>query len=169
MDATDKAQEILQGLHYNFTAFTLEDFLLAAGRAKGRILKAFACDLPTDVLGGWLTDDAAPMEYIFYKKDLPEIQQIHIQLHEVSHFLMGHETRRINRQALIQAEDQGPALILGEILQLRSNISTVLEVEAETLASLIQKQVIRHSNMGLLTQNKAPFVGLTDFLKDMGK
>lgn len=168
MDANTKARNILQALHFDFTDFTLAGFLQAAGRSKGRHIEVFACDLPANVFGGWLTDEAAPMEYIFYQKGLPEIQQIHVQLHEVAHFLMGHPTRRINRQALIEAASDAVELLLSELAQLRSSRPSDLESEAETLSSMIQKQAIRYSKVGLLTRHSTSTGELADFLKEMG-
>lgn len=169
MDVDVKARKVLKELGFEFATFTLESFLQAAGRSRGRSIEVFACDLPTDVLGVWLTDTVVPTEYIFYQKGLPDIQQIHVQLHEVSHFLMGHQTRRINRQALIEAAQRGtPISLLEEIVQLRSPRIAAWEVEAETLSSLIQKQAIRYSTVGLLTQHSTHEEQLTDFLRGMG-
>ena len=169
MDIYSKARKVLQDLNFDFSTFTLEGFLQAAGRLKDRKIEVVPCNLPPDVLGIWLTDEAEPVEYISYQKGLPEIQQIHVQLHEVSHFLMGHKTHRINRQAMIEAAGQGDVSFLDEITQLRSSQTTTWEMEAETLSSMIQKHVIRHSRLGLLTYHNAPAGELANFLREMGK
>lgn len=168
MNVNAKARKVLQELNFDFSIFTLDGFLQAAGRSKGRQIEVVPCNLPPDVLGIWLTDETAPVEYISYQRRLPEIQQIHVQLHEVSHFLMGHETRRINRQAIIEAAGRGDVSLLDEVTQLRSSQTTNWEKEAETLSSMIQKQVIRHSKLDLLTYHNAPAGELASFLREMG-
>ncbi len=115
-----------------------------------------------------ISDDDAPLEYIFYRNNVSKTHQIHIQLHELSHFLLGHPTLKISRKAIDDVVAGTASLPLGEKICLRSPQIADLETEAEALASMIQKRVIQNSKIGLLVDDTSAEEKLADFLKKMG-
>ena len=168
MDARFEAEKILRELRFDFTAFTLDGFLRFVGETKGREMIAIPWSMPPTLFGAWISDGDEPKEYIFYRNDVSSIHQIHIQLHELSHFLFGHPTIRINRQFIADVIAGTASLPFDDLLQLRSPKRTDFDTQAETLANLIQERVIRNSQIDRLIHDTSPEEKLAHFLKTMG-
>ncbi len=168
MNTNSTAQKILKELRFDFATFTMEGLLRHVSAIKGREILTAPWDMPGTLFGAWMTDANEAREYIFYRKNVSEAHQIHIQLHELSHFLLGHETHRINRETIIEAAAGRTSLPFIELSQLRSPKLADLETEAETLTSLIQESAIRNSKIDQLIQDTALEEKLADFLKKMG-
>ena len=166
MDAKSKANKIIQELGYDFRAFTIEGFVRYIGETKGREIITIPWAMPPMLFGAWISDEE-PREYIFYRNDVSGIHQIHIQLHELSHFLFGHPTLQINQKLITDVASGQTSLPFADLPRLRSPNKTTIETEAETLASLIQKQVIQNSQMDRLTHFSVEGT-LADYLKAMG-
>jgi len=115
-----------------------------------------------------MSDDEAPREYIFYRDNVPALHQVHIQLHELSHYLLGHVTIQINRQMIAEVLSGEASLPISELLQLRSPVQSDLEAQAEVLASLIQERCIKSSNLNQLASDLSSEKKLAAFLKTMG-
>jgi len=166
-----KAQRIVDALHMDFRQFTMPQFIMHIEQAKGRKILLLPLPLPLHVDGAWVSDAERPHEYIFYDSNLPPIQQIHTQLHEVGHFLSGHKTLQITSENL-------PELILAVRHQtMSSTLSGLLmrsvtegnaedEAEAEAVATIIQSRVIQASRIHELSMRSSDHV--TRFLHDMG-
>lgn len=170
MGANTKAKKILKDLNFDFSTFTMDGFLQAVGQAKGREIIALPWEMPSTLFGAWISDDDQAAEYIFYRYNVPQVHQIHIQLHELSHFLFGHTTFKINREIISKVVAGTASLPFAESPLLRSPASADLEIEAETLASLIQEQVILNSGVNLLAySNSFPEEKLVNFMKTMGQ
>jgi hypothetical protein len=167
MDAKAKANQILQELGYDFRVFTIEGFVRHVGETSGREIITIPWAMPPMLFGAWISDEE-PREYIFYRNDVSGIHQIHIQLHELSHFLFGHPTLQINQKLIADVASGQTSLPFADLPRLRSPNKTSIETEAETLASLIQKQVIQNSQLDQLTHFSAEGT-LADYLKAMGK
>src|SRR3989337_2451240 len=105
MDAKSRAEKILKELGYDFHTFSIEGFISFVSQNKGREIITIPWGMPATLFGAWVSDDEEPREYIFYRDDVPVIHQVHIQLHELSHFLLGHRTLRINRNGLMEIYD----------------------------------------------------------------
>ncbi len=90
----------LEELNYDFRHFSMEDFVNWIGKIKNRELLFFAFPMPPRMFGAWVSDEEYNREYFFYRKGVPPIHQVHIQLHEIAHFLCNHETLRVNSAVL---------------------------------------------------------------------
>jgi hypothetical protein len=88
-------------------------------------------------------------------------------LHELAHFLCGHPTLQVTQELLNRVAAEKAALPFADLPQLRSASKAQMEAEAETLADLIQKRVIRHSHIDRLTRDTASEEKLADFLKTL--
>ena len=161
------AEKILAELHYDFRRFTIGGFLASVGENKGREIIATPWPMPRKIFGAWLSDDEEPREYIFYRDNVPVIHQIHIQLHELAHFLLQHPTLRINQKLIAEVLDGQTSLPFGDSLKLRSPNQNPIEKEAEELADLIQRQVIENLQLAQLSQSTSQRT-LADFLKQIG-
>ena len=171
MSANAKAQTILKEIGFDFTAFTMDGFLRAVGEKKKREIIAIPWNMPSALFGAWISDGNEPREYIFYRNDVLEAHQIHIQLHELSHFLFGHPTLSINKQKISEVVSGISSLPFVELPRLRASSSksvAALETEAEVLANLIQEKAIQNSKIDLLIHNTQNEEKLARFLKGMG-
>ena len=174
MSANSKATKILKELNFDFTTFTMDGFLRRVSQARGREIITIPWNMPTTLFGAWISDADQPREYIFYRNDLPRVHQIHIQLHELSHFLFGHPTLRINQKRIADAVAGKAPLPFDEIIQFRAPRFVTVEepenvdVEAESLAHLIQEQVVRRASLAQLTSDLSIEQNFADFVKTLG-
>jgi hypothetical protein len=167
MDARSKGEKVLRELRFDFQTFTIERFIRFVSEAKGRAVITIPWKMPSTLFGAWLSDEDEPNEYIFYRRNVPLTHQIHIQLHEISHFLFGHPTLKINQKLIADVLANRASLPFAELPRLRSTEKNDIETEAEILADLIQKRVIQHSQLGQLTRFSSEGT-LADFLKTLG-
>jgi hypothetical protein len=169
MRTTSKAEQILKELKFDFSAFSMEAFIRHVGQHKGREIISIPWEqkMPRGVFGAWMLDADNPVAYIFYRSDLVPMHKIHVQLHELAHFLFDHPTLALNREALDQIAAGKAPLPLSDLPHLRSATHTQIDVEAETLADLIQERVIRLASIDRLVHSEAPEEKLADFLKTM--
>lgn len=163
-----RPQKILTSLKFNFATFTMDAFLDAIRQSKGREIITIPWDMPSMLFGAWVSDGDEAREYIFYRNNVPETHQIHIQLHELSHYLLEHPTLQINRKMIAEVVSGTTSLPFAELPQLRSAKHADMEVEAETLASLIQQKIIQHSKLGSLIHLTSQEENLANFLKKVG-
>ncbi len=163
-----ESEGILRELQFDFSSFTIESFIQCIGEAKGRQIITIPWDMPPTLFGAWISDEEEPNEYIFYRRNVPVIHQIHIQLHELSHFLFGHPTLQINRKLIAEVVAGTAFLPFTELPQLRSPKRADVETAAETLANLIQERAIRNSRLDELTHALSSDERLVNFVKTMG-
>ncbi len=168
MNTKLNAERIVRELRYDFHTFSIDRFISFVGDAKGREIIAIPWKMPPTLFGAWMSDGDEPKEYIFYRDNVPLLHQIHIQLHELSHFLLGHPTLQINRTKIAEVLERKSSLPFDELPRLRSSDKTDLEMQAETLAALIQKRVIQHSSLDQLNNDLSSEEKLANFLKTMG-
>lgn len=168
MSVASTAGKVLAELHYNFQSFTIGDFVAHIGQARGREIITLPWRMPPALFGAWLSDADELKEYIFYRDNVPAIHQIHIQLHELSHLLLGHPTLQINRSMIAKVLEGEAHLPFAELPRLRSPHRDDPEIEAETLAGLIQKEVIQKASLDRLVNDLSSEVKLAHFLQTMG-
>lgn len=162
------AERALKELHYDFRAFSIRGLISHISELKGREIITIPWAMPATVFGAWMSDDEEPKEYIFYRDNAPTIHQVHIQLHELSHLLLGHPTLRINRKMIAEVFEEKGFLPFTDLLRLRSPNQAECETQAEMLATLIQERVIQNSNMNQLLNDLSSEEKLANFLKTMG-
>lgn len=163
-----KAEKIIRDIDFDFPSFTIEEFIGRISALKGREIFMVPWDMPATLFGAWMSDGEEPKEYVFYRSNLPLIHQIHIQLHELAHLLLGHPTLKIDRKLIMAVLKGEEALPFSDMVLLRSPKLVELETEAETLASVIQEQVIRHDQLLRLTQDISSDEKLSRFLAALG-
>lgn len=168
MEPSPQARKILNDLNYNFRAFTIDHFIMWIEAYKSRRLIMIPWKMPSGMFGAWMSDGDEPREYIFYRDDVTLLHQIHIQLHELAHFLCGHPTKAITRQSLQESRAGIRELPFNDLVKLRSSEINTFEHEAESLASLIQEQVIRHSHIQQLTRGISSDEKIAEYLIDLG-
>jgi hypothetical protein len=168
MNDKARAEGVLKALGYDFHHFSIGGFISFVSEAKKRQIITIPWNMPSTLFGAWMSDGEEPKEYIFYRDDVPLIHQVHIQLHELSHFLLGHPTLLINRKRLSQLLERKASLPFDELPRLRSSENSEYETQAETLAALIQKHVIKSSSIDQLLDDLSSEHKLASFLQVMG-
>src|SRR5258706_1123413 len=168
MDTKLNAERILNELRYDFHTFSIERFISFVGETKRREIITIPWRMPPTLFGAWMSDGEETKEYIFYRDNVPLMHQGHIQLHELFHFFLGHPTLMIKRTKITDVFEKKASFPFDELPRLRSSDKTILEIQAETLAALIQKQVIQYSSLDQLNNDLSSEVKLANFLKTMG-
>lgn len=140
---------VLNQLNYDFSRFTLDDFVAHISQQTGCNIFLFPFAAQGAFLGAWVSDDESDNEYIFYEASLSSIHKVHTILHELAHFLLGHQTRTIT-EAEIMAIAEGRAS-LPEMTAFRQKTSSKQEQEAETLAASIFTRVLAEADHAATT------------------
>jgi hypothetical protein len=174
-DVEARMQALLDSLQYNFESFTIEGFVEWVARRRGRPIAFVPRALPSKVFGAWVKGEGVSVgalleivptavvfgadlqgdgvDVVFYEIDTPAVHRGHNQIHEIGHIICDHPT------ASVGAEQVEPLLrSVGtvdradlESLLLRSAHSDEHEQEAETIASFIRVEAIRHNRLKELT------------------
>ena len=168
MQAQSQAEKILRELDYDFASFDLDDFLRFVGRRNGCEIVPIPWEgMPLGIFGMWLRDRQEPLIYILYRCNVPLMHQVHIQLHEVAHFLLGHFAPDIS-QDLVYAIINGKVLPpFDKMTLLRADKKTPQDIDAETLTNLIQQKVVQQAGLSRLTVNLSTEERLANFLRGM--
>lgn len=169
MSIEARMKALLDGLDYDFSHFTMDDFINWVQAYKGRQISFIPWDMPPGMFGVWMSDADEAIEHVFIDRNIPPLHKVHIQLHELSHIVCDHPTARLTkaemRMLLLQAADNPE--ILNEVL-LRAPAKKELEQEAEMLASLIQHQVIAHQRLQQLSIAASSLESIIDHLEALG-
>jgi hypothetical protein len=168
VEPSQQAKKILSELNYDFRDFTIDHFIDWIETVRGRKFILYPWTMPSGMFGAWMTDGDEPKEYIFYRDSISRLHQIHVILHELSHFLCGHPTKTITKKLIQESRNSGRVLPFNDLVQLRSLETSIYEHEAESLASLIQNQVIRYSQIERLTRGISSDENIADYLNDLG-
>jgi hypothetical protein len=163
-----RAKKTLNELNYDFRDFTIDHFIDWIETVRGRKFTLVPWSMPSGMFGAWMTDGDEPREYIFYRDNISHLHQIHVILHELSHYLCGHPTKTITKELIQESRNSGRVLPFNDLVKLRSMETSAYEHEAESLASLIQNQVIRYSQLEQLTRGISSDENIADYLNDLG-
>ena len=168
VEPSPQARKILSELNYDFRAFTISHFIKWIEAIKGRDILLCPWKMPSGLFGAWMSDGENPREFFFFRENAERLFQIHIQLHELSHYLCGHPTKKITKKQIQEALEKGIALPFDELVKLRSPEMSAYEYDAESLASLIQEQIIRNSQIEQLTRGISSDKKVANSLKHLG-
>lgn len=140
---------------YDLSTFRLESFAKWVEAKRRRPIQFVPLRFPSAVSGGWLKFDDEDL--VFYEKDALPIYQVHVQLHELSHMLCGHQSITIDNDINISTADQfidylselfeNPGQFEDEsaLVGFRSNRSSAEEFEAEYLSTrILERCSVRH-------------------------
>jgi hypothetical protein len=147
-DVYARMKALLDEMDFDFSQFTMERFAAWVQERHDRKIRFTRWEMPPGMFGVWMSDAEEPVEHVFIDKNAPPLQAAHIQLHELGHILCGHPTARltVSEMADLLTKSVTNPAVLEEAL-LRAPNKGEWEQEAETLAALIQDQVIRHQRL----------------------
>jgi hypothetical protein len=169
MSVEARMKALLDSLDYDFSRFTMDDFIDWVQAYKGRRISFIPWDMPPGMFGVWMSDADEAVEHVFIDKNTPPLHKVHIQLHELGHIVCDHPTARLTKaemQTLLLQAVENPD-ILSEVL-LRAPAKKEMEQEAEMLAALIQHQVIAHKRMQQLSIAASSNESVIDHLESLG-
>ncbi len=106
--------------------------------------------------GVWLSGPRS--DYIFFEKETASVHQSHIILHELSHILLGHQTVHV----------QEKVIPTDRVLMRRMRCESRDEKEAEELATAIQRMIIEHDGMSVLTSRVSTAPVWSDLVHGLG-
>lgn len=152
MSTHARMKAVLAELGYDFRQFTMDHFVAWVQERKRREIQFIPWHMPPGMFGLWMSDAEDPYEHVFFDSAAPPLHQVHIQLHELAHIICDHPTARLTQaemEDLLRRAVSNPE-ILNEVL-LRAPNQAEMEKEAETLAALIQEQVIHHEHLQQLS------------------
>ena len=136
-----RMKALLTELDYDFSRFTLDGFARWLAKRRGRPIVFVPWEMPPNLSGAWVASDG--QDYIFFDQDTQPIHQTHIKLHEMAHILCDHPTVRVEPEQALFHPTVADSSVSKALL--RSTHSDQEEQEAETLATLIQEQILRHA------------------------
>lgn len=126
---------------YDFRHFTLENFADWLSRRRGRTIEFWPLlskfGHKENLMGFWAV--ICGVDCIAYLENTLPIHQLHIQLHELAHLLLGHSTAEFQGWEDLQQWPEGIRMRLGNIER-----SSQDEWEAETLACQLFHEIMRH-------------------------
>jgi hypothetical protein len=174
MDVIKKAQKIIDGLPLDFQEFSMERFVEAVQRFTGCRLFMFA--IPMEPQGVWVRDEHEPNVYIFYNTNLSPIHQVNAQLHEIGHFLFGHQTLRVPQGSLAeliqivktQIASDSSMLLMRDLEGADQPDYDRMEDEAEAIAIVVQTRAIQASRLKQLSLSVSDNILAGDLLRNMG-
>lgn len=156
---------------YDFQTFTLPDFAAWLAAQRGRPLSFVPFALPAPLFGAWLQGE--DRDFIFYERDTSPLHQAHIQIHELAHILCGHPTIAPGTPAgdafvemLTRQTAEASPSPAGSVA-LRFECAPEQEREAETLAALIQQQVLHHAGLDRLMSSPSSDQALDSYLRSL--
>ena len=95
MNVKAQMQTRLDVLGFDFRNFTMTNFVSWLEAQKGRRIFFLSGPMPVNMYGAWFSDSEFPHEYFFFDHSVSTLHQVHIQLHELSHYICGHKTLQI--------------------------------------------------------------------------
>jgi hypothetical protein len=166
----DTLRRRLSNLGYEFRQFSIDHFAQWVGDRIGREILRVPWEMPPGLFGAWISDADDAFEYIFYDRSAPPLLQVHIQLHELAHILLGHTTLFLTKDEMEAKIRQWAWMLFPEqdCVLLRSIHSIEQDVEAETFAALIQEEVIRSVSLRQLTTTVSSHESLAAYIRAMG-
>ncbi len=134
----DEIKKIIEALNFSFKDFTLEGFVAHLEKCLNRSIHLVPVSMPPGCFGAWVSDRDLAVEYVFYNKSLSLLHREHVQLHELAHIVLGHQTLKVGSQELnllARSEDNDP---IAGVLYRSQTRSDLEEREAEEFAVFIQ-------------------------------
>lgn len=174
--AVERASRFMQHLEaeYDLATFDLCSFRSWVARRRQRELHVVGWQMPMNMYGAWLVADAH--DFIFFDQNTPRLHQAHIQLHELAHMLLEHQTMDVGKEKGIAYQElmaYFARLLRNPHSHAASYINTMLkrslderntqnELEAEALSVMLQRRVqelqMRDTWQAPLSFSRNPFV-----------
>lgn len=169
----ERVQMTIQHLGYDFSRFTLEDFVtyLKQWRQDNRaiFIRGYAFE-DEEVDGLWVRADTA--DYIFYDLRSHPVHQNHIRLHELGHIVLRHRGQPLHDilppRLLATLGQTFPADAFGGLFRAFESRQKLEELEAEVFAHHVQRYVIQANRLDQLTKHSSSIELLERFTRSLG-
>lgn len=151
--AKDRANSIVDSLGYDFSKFTVADFIEHLEKISRKKFHFIPCDLVArGAFGCWVTSDND--ELIFYEETTSPSHRIHIIMHEIAHKLSGHQTEYKSPEQ-VRRILQDKKFDLANALQRHheeDDKKSEMERDVEMIAFLLKQKVLKARQLEGLTQ-----------------
>lgn len=160
---------ISQILAFDFSKFEFEHFIHAIEQLHGRQILFIPWEMPPNLYGAWISNTAAPIEFIFFNTRISPILQTHTKLHEIGHLVHNHPTLRVSPEKLKEMlQEENLQTFQNALKRSRENEGKeVLEREAENFARGIVANVITQASLDHLHRPLSKKL-THEFLKELG-
>lgn len=159
-------QQKLNQLGFDFAHFTFEQFVSHVETLRNRQIIFIEWPMPVGYFGAWVSSLDQGVEYVFYNKNIPPLLQVHTKLHELGHIICGHHTLAVSRTEIKGLLQQGDMTFFFQKKGTPGSLQD--EVEAETVAILIQKEVLRRDRIEKLTTTVSTDKDMIKFFESVG-
>lgn len=153
MDVRMRMLERLKALEFDFNQFSMDDFVAHVEEQLNREIKLIGWEMPQGMYGAWISIEDVAREYVFYNTIYSRHQQVNSQLHELCHIICDHPTLKVSRAKLSELLEGGDLSSVFVKALLRSPDTSQEEIEAETMAILVQESA---ANCNRLKQLMVP-------------
>jgi hypothetical protein len=137
-----KARSLAIELKFDYSKFLISEFVNHVARDTHRTIQLFAWNMSPGLFGAWLKDVDNHIDYIFYDRAMPRLQQRQTILHEIGHILCGHKTVELSCRALNDMLTaklvQSREVEVFHAAQLREHQKGSEDLEAEAFANRVQ-------------------------------
>lgn len=144
----------LADLDYDWSEFTLDDFMEWLTNSLGEPVILVPCYLPSDICGAYIISPSGHL--ILFDQNLPPLLRLHTILHEIAHLLCGHQTASLSHDEIENLDwvMANSDIFVPKLAMTRNPSSKTnrQEQEAEALALLIQSEVQKAKNFHQLMQ-----------------
>lgn len=146
-------QSEIQALNYDFTRFSVKDFVEHIERRHKKRIYLFSYPLADALFGLWIPSDLGHI--VVVNANTHPIHQAHIIIHEVGHILFNHPVDPLNQvlpPELLKVLGVIEAYGCVRYANRAAITRTQRELEAETFAFQVQDHIIRAKRLHELTQ-----------------
>ncbi len=151
MDVRTCMREKLERLGFNFNQFSMDEFIAHIEEKLNREIRMIGWPMPQGMYGAWISIEDVDHEYVFYNTRYSRHQQVNSQLHELCHIICDHSTLKISPEKLKGLLEEKNLDPIFEQALLRSPDISQEEIEAETMAILVQEFVAECDRLKQLT------------------
>jgi hypothetical protein len=161
--------EVIQGLNYEFSEFTLPHFIAYLVKLRQRPIILQAIPLEEEIHGIWLQVPHA--DYVLYNWNDHPLHQVHNVLHEIGHILLDHRCYPI-------PEILPPELLAKlngiSIVQMRGQFRLVEQVrpdderEAEMFVRELQRKIMFADRLDELARPTSSISAIERYTRNLG-
>jgi hypothetical protein len=167
MAFTERPQDAVENLGYDFNDFEIDHFIRHVERLKRREIILVPMALELGLYALWIPQNTA--HYIFFNSQAHAIQQTHSILHELAHIVLNHSRKPIDQvlpaALMAQLQTPTPQGRLRKVDPLLREDSE--EREAEAFVFIIQKHLLTARRIDELTGQTSSIEGLRRWVDSM--
>jgi len=169
----DFLRSFMSGIDYQ--SFSIYSLVRKVVEFRGRPIVLCPQPMPESTdYGMWIAGPS--FDFVFFERETARVHQDHIITHELAHMLLGHKTAVISGQLEAELSEHKTFSMIYDTPDaaevLRRSMADLHEIlrerEAETLATLIQNEIIRRVGIQNLTRRVTSLAAWTELAIGLG-